>query len=319
MEHKRVMVMMGGSSAEREVSLRSGAAILGALQRGGYEAAALDFRPEALAEGIARLQAFAPDMVFIALHGRFGEDGTVQGLLELMAIPYTGSGVACNAICIDKAISKKFFEAGGFPTPPYRVLKANGREGAAVREQLGSAAEALGWPLVVKAARQGSSIGTYIVRDRDSLEQAVDAAFGYDDHLVVERYIEGVELTVPVIGNDEPQVLPVIEVTAKNSFYDYEAKYTTGMCEHIIPARISAAAETEIRRLSAELYSYMGCRGFARIDFMLDRQGQPWVLEVNTVPGMTDMSLVPDSARAAGISFEELVDNIVKLGSVARK
>ncbi|MDO4541055.1 MAG: D-alanine--D-alanine ligase [Syntrophomonadaceae bacterium] len=312
MGKKRVLVMMGGSSAEREVSLRSGAAVLRALRTGGdYEAEALDFRPEALMDCLAALEQFKPDIVFITLHGLYGEDGTVQGLLELLGIPYTGSGVACNALCIDKAISKKIFKAGGFPTPPYRLLRLGSRE---LDEEIRSGAEDLGFPLVVKAARQGSSIGTYIVRRAEELAEAVREAFTYDNHLLLEQYIEGTELTVPVIGNDEPQVLPIIEVTAKNSFFDYEAKYTAGMCDHIIPARIPAAAAQRIEELSAQIYRYMDCRGFARIDFMMDVKGDPWLLEVNTIPGMTDMSLVPDSARAAGISFAELTDTIVKLG-----
>jgi len=304
---KRILVLMGGMSEERDVSLRSGKAIWEALLALGYEAQALDFNRTAIRDIID----YKPDLVFIALHGKYGEDGTVQGLLESLQIPYTGSGVATSAICIDKVLSKRIFTSEGIPNAAYQIInRPELDQPDVIREQL---LTRIGLPLVVKAATQGSSIGTYIIKDEKEIITAIEKAFQYSREVLVEAFIDGQELTVAVIGNNEPQVLPLIEITSANSFYDYESKYTKGMCEHIIPARIGEDSAAKIVSISQQVYKLMGCQGFARIDFILDKQGQPFVLEVNTIPGMTEMSLVPDAARAAGIEFNELVEIIVNM------
>ena len=308
MKKKKILVLMGGISEEREVSLRSGKAVLDALLALDYEALAIDFNSSAIKEIIE----YKPDLVFIALHGKYGEDGTVQGLLDSLQIPYTGSGVATSAICIDKVLSKRFFNAEGIPNAPFRIIFNHDlTDPDILREQLISN---IGLPMVVKAATQGSSIGTFIIKDENEILSAVNNAFKYSREVLIEKFIDGQELTVAIIGNEEPQVLPLIEITSANEFYDYESKYTKGMCEHIIPARIGEESQADITRISKQVYTLMGCRGFARVDFMLDKSGRSYVLEVNTIPGMTEMSLVPDAARAAGISFTELINYIVRLG-----
>lgn len=298
---------MGGISEEREVSLRSGKAVWDALLSLNYDAQAIDYNSSTIKDIID----YNPDLVFIALHGKHGEDGTVQGLLESLQIPYTGSGVATSAICIDKVLSKRIFDSEGIPNAACRIIdRQELNVPDALRDQLIST---IGLPMVIKAATQGSSIGTYIIKDENAILPAVENAFRYSRDVLVEKFIEGQEVTVAVIGNNDPQVLPLIEITSANEFYDYESKYTEGMCEHIIPARIGEQGAAEIIRISKQVYKLMGCQGFARIDFMLDKNIQPYVLEVNTIPGMTEMSLVPDAAKAAGINFNELVEIIVKL------
>lgn len=309
MKQKKILVLKGGQSEEREVSLRSGQAVLDALLALNYEAQALDFSSSAVMDIIA----YKPDLVFIALHGRFGEDGTVQGLLESLQIPYTGSGVAASAMCINKVLSKRIFNSEGIPSPAFKIVCLPDLEDESVQLQRQLLAS-IGLPMVIKAATQGSSIGTYIIKDESEIITAVNQAFKYSREVLVEKFIAGQEITAALIGNNEPQVLPLIEITSANDFYDYESKYTKGMCEHIIPARVGEDCQANIVRLSKQVYQLMGCQGFARVDFMLDNNLQPFVLEVNTVPGMTEMSLVPDAARAAGIDFTSLIDIIVHLG-----
>lgn len=307
MPKEKVLVLMGGTSEEREVSLRSGKAVLSALLSLGYPAKGIDYNRMAINQIIVE----QPDLVFIALHGQNGEDGTVQGLLDSLNIAYTGSGLAASVLCMDKVLSKKLFHYEGIPSAGFRIIKKNEMADLdAIRARL---KQEIGLPMVIKAATQGSSIGTYIVRQEEDVIGAIQNAFKYSQEVLVEEFINGKELTVALIGNDQPEVLPIIEITSSNEFYDYESKYTQGMCEHIIPARIDQASQEEIARISRQVYNLMGCRGFARIDFMLDHNGCPYVLEVNTIPGMTEMSLVPDAARAADMNFEELVDKIVCL------
>jgi len=308
LNRKKILVLMGGMSEEREVSLRSGKAVLDALLTLDYEAQAIDFNSSTIKDIID----YQPDLVFIALHGKYGEDGTVQGLLESLQIPYTGSGVAASAICIDKVLSKRIFSSEGIPNAAFRIIQSHDLDDpAALRQQL---IANIGLPMVVKAATQGSSIGTYIIKDENEILTAINQAFKYSREVLAEKFIDGQELTVALIGNNELQVLPLIEITSANDFYDYESKYTQGMCDHIIPARIGEESQADIISISKKVYKLMGCKGFARIDFMLAKNGQPYVLEVNTVPGMTAMSLVPDAARAAGINFTNLIEIIVNLG-----
>jgi len=302
---KKILVLMGGWSEEREVSLKSGKAVYNGLKQAGYDVVCMDLNRE----NIGDIIKIKPDVVFIALHGKFGEDGTVQGYLELAGIPYTGSGVEASAVCINKALSKKIFTYEGIPTAPYMLVT----QAILTDEIVEDIKSQVGIPVVIKAATQGSSIGTYIVKEPRKIMNAIKSALTYSDEVVIEKYIDGIQLTVAVIGNQNPVILPPIEITSKNDFYDYESKYTPGMCEHIIPARIEEQLTHKIEEISKQVYEKMSCRGFARIDFMVDREGNPFVLEVNTIPGMTEMSLVPDAARAAGFTFESLVDKIIKL------
>lgn len=307
MKKEKVLVLMGGTSAEREISLRSGQAILKALQSLGYNAQAIDYNSYSVKEIID----YQADLVYIALHGQNGEDGSVQGMLDTLGIPYTGCGMTCSVLCMDKVLTKKLFSLEGIPCARFRIITQNERKNLqAIQETL---IKNMGMPLVVKAATQGSSIGTYIVRKEADIIASIEKAFDYSQEVLVEEFIDGKELTVALIGNDDPQVLPIIEITSANEFYDYESKYTQGKCEHIIPARIEEGTRQEIISISKQVFQLMGCKGYPRIDFMLDKANHPYVLEVNTLPGMTEMSLVPDAARAAGIEFEDLVERILRL------
>ncbi len=303
----KVMVLMGGTSEERDVSLRSGQAVYQALVKLGYDVSTLDLNPDNLGE-IARRK---PDLVYIALHGKNGEDGTVQGYLDLLGIPYTCSGLAASAICMNKILTKKLLAYEGLPTADFVIFrKASYSPDALVMNSL---VEKFGLPLVVKSASQGSSIGTYIVRDPAQLAQSISEAFVYDNEVLVEKFIDGIQMTVTIVGNESPRVYPIIEITAENEFYDYESKYTPGMSTHIIPARISESLREKVEMISKEAYLAAGCRGVARVDVMADKHENPYILEINTIPGMTETSLVPDAARAVGQSFEEIVDQLVKL------
>lgn len=304
----KVLVLMGGTSAEREVSLKSGTAVAKALRSKGYQVEALDFNSNI----INKIQELRPEVVFIALHGKPGEDGSVQGLLDLLGVPYTGSDLATSAICIDKILTKKYLQLEGIPTAPYQIISQSDYR-QDVQSFCHNLVGQLGLPLVVKPPAQGSSIGTMIVRNEAQIGPALEQAFLYDSDVLVEQYIAGSEVTVAILGNREVEVLPIIEITSVNEFYDYDSKYTQGKCQHIIPARISQEIQQKITRIAENTYRSLGCRGFARVDFRIDELGNPYVLEVNTIPGMTEMSLVPDAARAAGIDFTELVDRVVKL------
>ncbi len=303
----KVLILMGGESPEREVSLRSGKAIYDSLVNSDYEVLTLDLTRESLSKVIE----IDPDVVFIALHGKKGEDGTVQGFLELLDKPYTGSGVATSAICMDKIITKKLLCYEKIPTPEFLIL--NQELLSKTKLDIDSLVKTIGLPMVVKAPTQGSSIGTYIVRHEKDLEKAIRDASRFDQEVLIEKFIAGIEITASVIGNDKAIVLPLIEITSVNEFYDYESKYTPGMCDHVIPARIDSKTQIEIEAIARHTYEAFGCRGFARVDFIIDENAVPYVLEVNTIPGMTEMSLVPDAARAAGISFRQLNEYIIKL------
>jgi D-alanine-D-alanine ligase len=298
------MVCLGGDSPEREVSLRSGKAILEALRRLGYEAGTFDFK----LDPVTKLLDFQPDLAFIAMHGAYGEDGRFQGMLDILGIPYTGAGVLGSAVCMSKTWTKRILAYEHIPTPEFMIINKNdgGDHQAAIRQNFSL-------PVVIKASSSGSSIGVYIVREEAELESVLTAAFGYDEELLVERYISGRELTLALVGNERPEVLPIIEIRSANAFYDYESKYTAGLYEHIIPAPLPPETVRVVEELSRKVYRLLQCRSFARIDFMLDENGQPWVIEANTVPGCTETSLVPDAARAAGISFDELIEKVVRL------
>jgi len=299
---RKIAVLMGGRSSEREISLKTGRQVSQALLEKGYEIKQIDPAGDLIDE----LQGFQPDVVFIALHGRYGEDGTMQGLLEILGFPYTGSGVLSSALCMDKVMAKKIMEYEGIPTPPYQVITEQYD-----RSTIESLTKEMGLPLVVKPVREGSTIGVSIVREEDELEKALHEAFKYDQSVLVEKYIDGIELTAAVLGTKELRVLPLIEIVSETEFYDYTAKYTPGMSHHIIPARIPPEAAAQVEELVLKTYKAMNCSQYARVDLMLNKKYEPFILETNTLPGMTETSLLPDAARAAGISFAELVSLLV--------
>ena len=286
----KVAVLFGGKSAEREVSLKSGAGVLAALQRQGVDAHAFDPAERSLDE----LRAF--DRVFIMLHGRYGEDGTIQGALELMGIPYTGSGVMASAVGMDKWRTKLLWRAVGLPIPEFVMLDENS-DFAAVERQLGL-------PLFVKPACEGSSIGVSKVRQPGELQAAWREAAKHDSLVIAEQAILGGEYTVAILGE---QVLPIIKIVPATDFYDYEAKYLRDDTQYLCPCGLPEAREMELRSQALEAFRALGCRGWGRVDFLMDDVGRAYLLEVNTSPGMTDHSLVPMAARVAGISYEQLV------------
>lgn len=305
----RIAVLMGGTSGEREVSLRSGAAIARALGELGHEVLEIDVSQD-LVERVAQLHGEV-DAVFVALHGRLGEDGTVQGLLELTGIPYTGSGVMASAMAMDKIMSKQIFRANAIPVADDVVITAaevasSGLEGVAEGVSLD-----LGFPCMVKPNCEGSTLGANKARNQEELEGALEEALFYDERLIVERYIEGREMTVGLIGV-EPVVLPVLEVVASKGVYDYECKYTKGMTEYVVPAPIPGELAEKLSGLALKAHEALRCEGFSRVDFMIDAEGRAYCLEVNTIPGMTELSLIPKAAEAAGISFVQVVEMILR-------
>ncbi len=301
----KVAVLMGGRSAEREVSLMSGQGVLKALQSSGADAHAFDPAERDLSE----LKRDGFDRCFIALHGRYGEDGTVQGALELLGIPYTGSGVMASSIAMDKTMTKRVWIAEGLPTPDYVLVH---------REQLDQVSvdalvKTLGLPMIVKPAREGSSIGVTKVMTADDLPAALTAAGECDADILCEQCIVGDEVTCPVMGTGESsQALPVIRIVAPAGNYDYQNKYFTDDTQYLVPSGLPAAEEAAIEALVLKAYQVLGCRGWGRIDVMIDAATrQPYLLEINTSPGMTGHSLVPMSARAAGISYEGLCGQLL--------
>ncbi len=300
-EFGKVAVLFGGRSAEREVSLRSGAMVLNALRRRGVDAHPFDPQQRDLAALIA--EKF--DRVFIMLHGRYGEDGTIQGVLELLGIPYTGSGVLASALAMDKWRTKLVWQAAGIPTPRYELLTA--------ASDLDAVAARLGLPLMVKPANEGSSIGMSKVHDGADLEEAYTLAANYDSVVLAEKFIDGIELTAAVLGGE---ALPLIRLETPREFYDYEAKYVADDTRYIIPCGLDAGAERALQQQVLAAFGALGCRGWGRVDLMLDAAGRPWFIEANTSPGMTDHSLVPMAARHAGLAFEDLVLRILELAHV---
>lgn len=296
----KVAVLMGGHSAEREVSLMSGGGVLQALLSRGVDAHAFDPAERDLSE----LKREGFERCFIALHGRFGEDGTVQGALELLGIPYTGSGVMASAISIDKVMTKRVWLAEGLPTPKYQLL----RRGGYTREQVLKVPDDLGLPVIVKPAREGSSIGVAKVQGYSEMSAAVEAASLLDADVLCEQFIAGDEVTCPVMGTgDSARALPVIRIVAPEGNYDYQHKYFTEDTKYLVPCGLPAGEEEAIQEIVLKAYRVLGCRGWGRLDVMIDAATrQPYLLEINTSPGMTGHSLVPMSARAAGVSYEDL-------------
>jgi D-alanine-D-alanine ligase len=296
-----VAVLMGGRSAEREISLKSGTMVLNALKKSGVDAHAFDPRDS----GLDELKSQRYERAFVALHGRFGEDGTVQGALEYLGIPYTGSGVMASALAMDKWRTKLLWQAAGLPTPSWELMTAHS-------EPAGLASR-LGLPLMVKPAREGSSIGMSKVASVEKIAPAYELAASHDDVVIAERFIEGTELTAGILDGE---ALPLIRLETPREFYDYEAKYFADDTRYICPCGLPAAKEQSLQRQALEAFHLLGCSGWGRVDTMLDRDGNPYLLEVNTIPGMTDHSLVPMAARAKGISFEDLCVRILESAHV---
>ncbi|MEW6581469.1 MAG: D-alanine--D-alanine ligase [Actinomycetota bacterium] len=309
MSRRRVAVLKGGRSLEREVSLRSAANVEAALRRLGHEVLSIDADQHL----VRMLRAERPDVVFVAMHGRGGEDGTVQEILEILRIPYTGSGVIASERAMDKVVAKADFAAAGVPTPPgYAFSQAAFRElGAA--EALPDIEESLGLPVVVKPARQGSALGITVAHEPAEVPAALMAALAYDDRVLLERFVRGRELAVAVLGTgDDAWALPVVEAVPQGrEFYDFEARYTPGLTTLRAPADLPDDVAQEAARLALTCYRTLGCRGFGRVDMLLDGDGRLWVLELNTIPGMTDTSLLPKAAEAAGLEWDEIVSRIL--------
>lgn len=301
MNFGKVAVLLGGKSAEREVSLKSGGMVLAALRKKGVDAHPFDPKERDVQDLVK--ERFA--RVFIALHGRFGEDGTLQGVLEWLGIPYTGSGVLASALAMDKVRTKRLWAAEGLPTAPYAVLEKD--------TDLKAVGKRLGTPMFVKPASEGSSVGMTKVKKVGDLEEAYALAVNYDPVVIAEKFIDGPELTVAIVGE---RVLPIIRIETPREFYDYEAKYIANDTRYLIPCGLPQKKEKDIQALCLKAFRALGCRGWGRVDLMLDKRGKPFLLEVNTSPGMTDHSLVPMAARAVGISYEDLCVKVLELAHV---
>ena len=301
----KIAVLLGGTSAEREVSLNSGAAVLAGLREAGVNAHPVDPKET----DVTQLKNMGFRKAFIALHGRGGEDGTLQGLLELISLPYTGSGVMASAISMDKLRSKLLWQGAGLPVAPWVAITSDMFESGLTDELLSQVAE-LGLPLIVKPSREGSSVGMSKVTESEQLATALAQAFQHDDEVLVEKWLSGPEFTVAVLGEE---ILPSVRIQPAGTFYDYEAKYLSDETKYFCPGCEESTEEAAMQSLVLKAWKVLGCRGWGRIDVMQDNDGQYYLLEANTSPGMTSHSLVPMAARQAGMSFSQLVVRILDL------
>ncbi|MDO9465150.1 MAG: D-alanine--D-alanine ligase [bacterium] len=296
MKNRRIAVLMGGPSSEREISLKSGNCVLKALKEANLHVTAFDVNRE-LPDRLIKEKI---DLVFIALHGKPGEDGTIQGMLDILNIPYTGSGVIASALSMNKIASKRLFQTAGIPTPEFRVMS----KGKCHINPLEN------FPIVVKPSSEGSTIGISIVRKEDEFEKALKTAFHYDDNIICEKYIGGKEITVGIL---EEKALPVIEIIPKFGFYDFNAKYKKKSTDFVVPAELKKEKSARIKQIALKAHKILGCYGMSRVDIKLDCKLNPYVLEINTIPGLTETSLLPKAAQAAGISFIELCLRLLDL------
>jgi D-alanine-D-alanine ligase len=303
---KQVAVLKGGSSLERQVSLRSGARVAEALRDRGYEITEIDVDQQL----VQRLQDSRPDAVFVAMHGRGGEDGTLQELLEIIDLPYTGSGVLASIQCMDKTLSKLMMQQAGIPTPTFVSFNETAFRNLGAADSLDSIEQRFGFPLVVKPARQGSALGIKFAADRSEMPAALVSAFSYDDRVLIERFVAGREIAVSVLDGE---ALPAVEaVPAEGRHYDFESRYEIGQTEFVCPAKLDEAVVARLSELAVASYELLGCHGFARVDFILPESGEPQVLEANSIPGLTETSLMPMAAEAVGISFEDLAERMLQ-------
>ena len=304
MSSKRVAVLMGGKSAEREVSLRTGARVIGALEAQEFSVFVID--PIDL-DWLDRLLSADVDIAFLALHGKGYEDGTIQGVLESFDIPYTGSGILASAIAMNKIVSKQIFETANIPTPKFFTFDPS-RD---VVAQCQVVADQLGFPVVVKPITEGSSIGVSMVNDVSELQRiSIETAKEFGG-VFFEQYISGMEISVGLLGIEELRALPILELVPKSDFYDYEAKYTAGMTEFVIPARLLETTTELVQKIALNAHRSVGCRGFSRVDMLVGEFDQPYVIEINTLPGLTELSDLPAQAKAAGISYNQLIGQIL--------
>ena len=297
----KVALLAGGKSGERTVSLSSGKSVEQALRSVGFEVVMLD---PASKDDLKILLNESFDVAFLALHGKGGEDGTIQGFLETIGLPYTGSGVWASATAVNKITSKFFYREAGIPTPASMRLHDPQTSSEEIKEKVGL-------PCVVKAATEGSALGVYICNTEEEVKEAVEKVFTVDTSAFVETFVKGGEFTVGVLGSDVPEALPVIKIIPVNEFYDYESKYATGGSQHICPAPLSEEDTKRAQELALKAHQVLGCRGVSRTDLLQDETGKFWVLETNTLPGMTATSLLPDAAKVKGISFEQLCSDMI--------
>ncbi len=304
MKDKTIAVVMGGPSAERDVSLRTGDAISKALKEKGYKVECIDLQPENFFEQLKSVNA---QVVFNAIHGIYGEDGKIQGFLDMLKIPYTGSGLEACALSMNKIITKQMFLLDNIPTAKFLVFKKS-----TDKNEIISKVQAFGLPVVIKPPTQGSTIGISIVREIGELEQALEIAFTYGNDVLIEEFIKGREFTASVItDNNQITAYPIIEIVPHSGAYDYHSKYTTGATTYTVPAQISDSVRDKMQQIAKEVYASFNCRGVARVDYMMDDKENLYVLEINTVPGMTQTSLVPKAAAALGISFADVCEKIL--------
>jgi D-alanine-D-alanine ligase len=305
LKKKKIAVLMGGKSGEREVSLRSGKRVLESLKSQGFKAISIDPDDKI----IDKLKKNKIDIAYIVLHGTYGEDGTIQGLLEHFGIPYTGSKILASALAMDKVAAKKIFEASKVPTPKYIVIDPDGD----INEQCDRVKRTFPFPLVVKPHSEGSSLGVSIVKDKEKLKKIVTDTVKKFRNVFIEEFIKGKEVTVGVIGiGDGTTALPILELKPKNEFYDFEAKYTAGGTDFILPAKLPKGLYEKVQGTALAAHKALGCYGLSRVDIMVASDNSPYVTEVNTIPGMTDLSDLPAEAKCAGISFDELVVKILE-------
>ena len=306
MNFNKIIVLMGGPSSEAEISRLTGNAILKALKNKGYNDEGMEFVPETLVEDIKRSKC---DIVFNAVHGKYGEDGKIAAALDMINMPYTSSGVLSSAVTMDKVATKHLFRSAGISTPKSRFLRKRDLNNNLTDEII----KEFSLPVVVKAASQGSSIGVEIVEKAEELKAALENSFKYDDVILIEEFIKGRELSIPVYGNDEKKTLPIIEITTNSGRYDYKSKYTKGESHHIIPAPLSEKVTAEVQKLCIDACTVADCKGMVRVDVMLSEDDIPYALEINSVPGMTETSLVPDAAQSIGIDFATLCEMILQM------
>ena len=303
-EDLRVALLAGGASDEREISLASGRGAGNALREAGFSVTELD---PAEKKDLQNLITGNYDVAFLCMHGKMGEDGTLQGFLEMIGLPYIGSGVWSSALAMDKAKSKLFYENAGIQTPVSVTLYSP--DDMSVEDILSTVGESC----VVKPATEGSALGVYIVKGADEVKDAIGKAFELDSEVLVETFVKGTALTIAVLGNEQLEALPVIQIVPRNEFYDFESKYAPGGSQHLCPAPLNAEATEKVQTMAKAAHRALGCSGISRSDFIMDENGEFWILETNTLPGMTETSLLPDAARAAGIEFPELCTRLIEL------
>ncbi|GBE58178.1 D-alanine--D-alanine ligase [bacterium BMS3Abin01] len=306
MSKKNIAVLKGGRSLERSVSLKSGGRVEKALRELGYRVEAIDVD----ARLVRRLKELKPDAAFIAMHGSGGEDGTVQELLDILGIPYTGSDVLPSVRCMDKVLTKHIFVADGVPTPPFYAFNRDAFQELGAADTLPYIGEELGFPIVVKPSSQGSALGIRFAHNVDELPAALISAFSFDNKVLLEKYVKGRELAVSIIGK-EPRALPIVEAIPKSEFFDFESRYTMGKADYVVPAEIPGEVAAAAEEISLKVFSVLQCSGFGRVDIIMDENNGLHVLEINTIPGLTETSLMPMAAEADGIGFNGLVEEVL--------